>query len=62
MDFSEVIEASDLKVGRCRKLIEIIKECEYCRLRSFLYHTFSRFCMFCTLTLVCVSIEPGNRT
>ena len=31
MDFSETIAASDLKVGRCRELIEIMKVCEYCR-------------------------------
>ena len=29
VDFSESIAASDLKVGRCRQLIEIIKVCEY---------------------------------
>ena len=27
--FSENIAACDLKVGRCRQLIEIIKVCEY---------------------------------
>ena len=27
--FSETIAACDLKVGRCRKLIEIMKVCEY---------------------------------
>ena len=27
--FSETIEASDLKVGRCRQLIEFMKLCEY---------------------------------
>ena len=49
VDFSETIEASDLKVGRCRQLIEIMKVCEYYRSRSFLYHLFSRFYMFCAL-------------
>ena len=49
MDFSETIAACDLKVGRCRQLIEIMKVCEYWRSRSFLYHIFSRFCMFCAL-------------
>ena len=49
MDFSETIAACDLKVGRCRQLIEIMMVCEYCRSRSFLYHIFSRFCMFCAL-------------
>ena len=29
VDFSETIEACDLKVGRYGKLIEIIKLCEY---------------------------------
>ena len=29
VDFSETIAACDLKVGRCRRLIEIMKECEY---------------------------------
>ena len=29
MDFSENIEASDLKVGRYRQLIEFMKVCEY---------------------------------
>ena len=27
--FSETIAASDLKVGRCRHLIEVLKICEY---------------------------------
>ena len=49
VDFSETIAACDLKVGRCRQLIEIMKVCEYLRSRSFLYHIFSRFCMFCAL-------------
>ena len=29
MDFSESIAASDLKVGKCRQLIEVMKVCEY---------------------------------
>ena len=29
VDFSETITAGDLKVGRCRRLIEIMKVCEY---------------------------------
>ena len=29
MDFSETIAASDLKVSRCRQLIEFMKVCEY---------------------------------
>ena len=49
MDFLETIAASDLKVSRCRQLIKFLKVCEYWRSRSFLYHIFSRFCMFCAL-------------
>ena len=49
LDFSEMIAASDLKVGRCRQLTEFMKVCEYIRSRSFLYHIFFRFCMFCAL-------------
>ena len=29
VDFSETIAACDLNVGRCRRLIEIMKVCEY---------------------------------
>ena len=29
VDFSETIAASELKVGRCRQLIEFMKLCEY---------------------------------
>ena len=29
VDFSETIAASDLKVGRCRQLIEFMKVCKY---------------------------------
>ena len=29
VDFSETIEACDLKVGRSRRLIEYMKICEY---------------------------------
>ena len=29
VDFIETIAACDLKVGRCRQLIEIMKVCEY---------------------------------
>ena len=47
VEFSESIAACDLKVGRCRQLIEIMKVCEYCRSRSFLCHIFSRFCVLC---------------
>ena len=27
--FSETIAACDLKIGKCRQLIEFMKECEY---------------------------------
>ena len=36
VDFSETIEACDLKVGRYRQLIDLMKVCEYLRSRSFL--------------------------
>ena len=51
MDFSETIAAIDMKVCICTQLIEFMKVhvCEYERSRSFLYHIFSRFCMFCAL-------------
>ena len=29
MDFSETIEACEMKVGRCRQLIDFMKVCEY---------------------------------
>ena len=31
LSFSETVAALDLKYGRCRQLIEIMKECEYSR-------------------------------
>ena len=36
VDFSETFVACDLKVGRCRQLVDLMKECEYLRSRSFL--------------------------
>ena len=36
VDFSETIADCDLKVGRCRQLIELMKYCEYLRSMSFL--------------------------
>ena len=36
VEFSETIAASDLKVSRCRHIIEFIKVCEYRRSRVFL--------------------------
>ena len=50
VDFSESIAASDLKVGRCRQLIEFMKVCEYWMSRSFLYHIF-----FQVLYVLCFS-------
>ena len=47
--FFKTIAASDLKDGRCRQLTEFMKLCEFRRSRSFLYHIFSRFCLFCVL-------------
>ena len=36
LNFSEAIVACDLKIGRCRQLIELMKVYEYSRSRSFL--------------------------
>ena len=36
VDFSDTIAACDLKVGRCRQLIESMKGCKYSRSMSFL--------------------------
>ena len=36
VEFSETIAASDLKVSRCRHIIEFMKVCEYLRSRLFL--------------------------
>ena len=36
-EFSETIAACDLKVGRCRQLIEFMKVCEYVSRRPFMY-------------------------
>ena len=36
VDFSEIIEACDLKAGLYRQLNDFMKVCEYCRSRSFL--------------------------
>ena len=33
VDFSETIAASDLKVGRCRQLIEFMKVCEFLKVK-----------------------------
>ena len=43
VDFSATIAACDLKVGRCRQLMEIMKVCKYLRSRLFLYHIFYSF-------------------
>ena len=36
VDFSETIAACDLKVGRCRQLVDLMKRCEYSRSSAFL--------------------------
>ena len=36
VDFSETVAACDLKVVRCRQLVDLMKRCEYSRSRSFL--------------------------
>ena len=36
VNFSESVAAFDLKVGRCRQLIELMKNCEYLRSMTFL--------------------------
>ena len=38
--FSETIAASDMKVGRCRQLIEFMKLCEYLCKNISIYPTF----------------------
>ena len=43
--FSETLAACDLKVGRCRQLIEFMKVCEYLRSRSFLDFRQGHLCM-----------------
>ena len=35
VDFAETVTVCDLKVGRCRQLIEFMKVYEYSRSRSF---------------------------
>ena len=46
MNFSETIAACDLKVGRCRQLIEIMKVCEYCSQGHFFTIYFPCFVCF----------------
>ena len=48
VDFSETIEACDLKVGRYTQLIEIMKVSIEGQGHFFTIY-FSRFCMFCAL-------------
>ena len=36
VDFSETVAAYDLKVGRCKQIVEFMKVCEVRRSRSFL--------------------------
>ena len=47
VDFSETIAASDLKVGRLRQLIELMKVCEYGWLRYFLPYIFQVLYVLC---------------
>ena len=47
VDFSETIAASDMKVGRCRQLIEFMNVSEYLRSRSFRYHIFQVLYVLC---------------
>ena len=49
VDSSETIEACDLKVGRYRQLIEIMKYVSIEGQGHFFTIYFSRFCMFCAL-------------
>ena len=59
VDFSETIAAPDLKVGRYRQLIGLMKICEHSRSRSFLglyryslnvlYCSKNHFCSFITV-------------
>ena len=58
VDFSETIAACDLKVGRCRQLVEFMKVCEYCRSRSFLPIYFQVFYVLCfTRPIYQVSVD-----
>ena len=43
MDFSEIIAACDLKVDRCRQLIELKEICDHLRSRSSLDHDSKSF-------------------
>ena len=47
VDFSETIAASDLKIGRCRQLIEFMKVFEYLRSSPFLPYIFLVFYVLC---------------
>ena len=46
VEFSETIEACDLKVGRYRQLIDFMKVCEYLRSRSLLLDLGPRSCTY----------------
>ena len=46
VDFSETFPACDLKVGRCRQLIEFMKVCEYCGEGHFFTIYFPGFVCF----------------
>ena len=49
VDFSETIEACDLKVGRYRQLIDLRRYVSIEGQGHFLTINFYRFCMFCAL-------------
>ena len=50
VDFSEAIEACDLKVGRYRQLIEIMKVCVSIEDQGHFFTIyFSRYFMFCAI-------------
>ena len=51
VNFSETIEACDLKVGRYRQLNDFMKVCEYWRSRSFL-DLGPRLCTYKNLNLI----------
>ena len=44
VDFSETIAACDLKVGRCRQLIKIMKVCDEWRYLSYIFQVLYVLC------------------
>ena len=47
VDFSKTIAASDLKIGKCRQLIEIMKLCEHDGQGHFLPYIFQVLYVLC---------------